>query len=77
MFRVKRKKKDKVVDEKRLGEIIKGELNDYIKREELQGYLERIERDKAKKKLWESLPAQKKLRLLRYALAKKGEQHGK
>lgn len=77
MFRLRRKKKDKVVGEKRLGEIIKGELSAYIKREELQGYLEDIERDKRKKELWDSLPAQKKMKVLRYALERKGEQHGK
>ncbi len=77
MFRFRRKKKGKVVDEKRIGEILKEELNGYIKREELQGYLEGIERDKEKKKLWDSLSVRKKLKLLRYSLVKKGEQYGK
>lgn len=75
-----RKKKEtvvKAVDEKHLSEIMRGELGEYVKREDLRDYLEEIERDKRKKKLWESLPAQKKIQVMRYALAKKGEQHGK
>lgn len=77
MFRLRRKKKAKAFDEKQLGGIIKGELADYIKREELQGYLENIDKDKRKKELWNSLPAYKKIKVLRYALEKKGGQHGK
>ena len=46
MLRLKRKNKGKGIDEKQLSEIMKEELSTYIKREELQGYLENIERDK-------------------------------
>lgn len=77
MFKLKRKKKAKAIDERRIGDLIKKELDDYIKREDLQGYLEGIEKDKKKKQLWDSLPAYKKIKVLRYALGKKGEQHGK
>jgi len=76
-MKLKRKQKGKVVDEKRIGEIIRSELNDYIKRDDLQEYLQEIERDKRKKKLWDSLPDRKKIKVLRYALEKKGEKHGK
>ena len=76
-LRLKRKGKSIPVSEKRLDEVIKGELNAYIKRDELQGYLEEIEKDKRKKLLWESLPSYKKVKVLKYVLEKKGEQHGK
>lgn len=79
MFRLRPKRKDKgkAMPDKRLGEILRGELGAYVKREELQEYLERIERDKKKKELWDSLPMSKKVKVLRYALTKKGEEHGK
>ena len=76
-MKLRRKQKGKAVDEKRIGEIIRSELNDYIKRDDLQEYLQEIERDKRKKKLWDSLPDRKKIKVLRYALEKKGEKHGK
>ena len=66
-----------VVDEERAGDIVQDKLSAYIKREDLKKYLEDIEKDKEKKKLWESLSASKKLKVLRYVLAKKGVQHGK
>lgn len=76
IFGRKRKSGGKGVDEKRLGEIIKDELASYIRREELREYMERIESDKRKKQLWDSLPTRKKIKLLRYALEKKGVEHG-
>ncbi len=77
MFRFRRKKKTRIIDEKHLSEIIQAELNGYIKREDLQEYLDDIEKDKGKKKLWDSLSAHKKIKLLRYAMGRKGEQHVK
>ncbi len=73
MFRRRRK----VVDEKRAGEIIKDNLSEYIKREDLKEYLESIEKDKKKKRVWDSLSVSKKRKVLQYVLKKKGEQHGK
>lgn len=75
MFNLFRKKKSSVVSEKRLGELVRNELHGYIKKEELQKELENIENDKKKKKLWDSLPAQKKLRILRYVSGKRGGLH--
>jgi len=72
-----RRKKSKVVDEKRTSEIVQEELSVYIRREDLKGYLEGIEKDKAKKKLWDSLSPSKKIKVLRYVLAKRGKQYGK
>lgn len=79
MFKLRLKRKDKgmVIPLKQLDEIIKGELGAYIKRDELHEYLENIERDKKKKELWDSLPARKKIKVLRYVLGKKGELYAK
>ncbi len=77
MFNLFRKKKRSVVSEKRLSELVRNELHGYIKKEELGKELENIENDKRKKKLWDSLPGQKKLRILRYVAGKRGESHGK
>ena len=77
MFRLRRKSKNKPVDEKRLVEILNQELNSYIRQENLQAYLDTIERDKKKKELWDSLSSHKKLKLLRYALEKRGDIHAK
>ena len=76
---LRRKGKDKSpnIDKKSLEEIVQQRLADYVRREDLQEYLENIERDKKKKQLWDSLPVNKKIKVLQYALKKKGEQHGK
>lgn len=79
-FRIKQRKKEKPeksINEKRLREILKDDLGDYIKREDLSKYLEVIEREKKKKVLWDSLSAYKKIKLLRYAIGKKGMKDGK
>lgn len=76
MFR--RRKKNKIIDEKRASEIVQGKLTDYLRQEDLKKYLEGIEKDKEKKEKWDSLSTAKKIKVLRYALAKKkGGQHGK
>lgn len=75
MFLFKRKTKVSRIDEKKLYEIVRNELHGYIKKEELQKELENIEGDKRKKKLWDSLPDQKKLRILRYVSGKRGGLH--
>ncbi len=71
------KRKNKVVDEKRATEIVQDKLSGYIKRDDLKDFFEGIEKDKRRKEVWDSLSAQKKLKVLRYALLKKGKQHGK
>lgn len=76
MFLFRRKKRGGGIDEKQLSKVIEQELSDYIKREELGQYLKNIEKDKKKKQLWDSLPARKKIKLLRYALEKKGVEYG-
>ena len=73
MFR----RKSKVIDEKRAKEIVQDKLSAYIKQEDLKKYLEDIEKDKEKKRLWDSLSTAKKIKLMKYVLAKKGVKHGK
>lgn len=79
MLRLKRKTKNKGqgVDERRLNEILQEELHDYIKQEDLQWYLDRIERDKKKKAVWGSLSMRKKIKVLRYVSKKEGGKHAK
>lgn len=68
-----RKKKKKIkLDDKELQALIHKELEPYIKRDELQEYLAKIQGDEAKKKIWDNLSTRKKIKLLRYVLAKRG-----
>lgn len=76
-LRLRRKGKGQAVDEKSLSNILKQELDGYVRREDLKGYFEEIERDKKKKALWDSLSEYKKLKILRYVLKKKGARHDK
>jgi glucan phosphorylase len=64
-------------NELRVKDMIHEELQSYIKRDDLEKQLEKIERDKEKRRLWNSLSARKKLRLLRYLEGKKEASHGK
>lgn len=77
LFLRRKKKEQQGIDGKQLSELVQQELSRYMTREELQEYLAKIEKDKKKKQVWDSLSAQKKLKLLRYAQAKKGAEHGK
>jgi hypothetical protein len=65
-------KKDKL----EMVDIIQQELTPYIKREELQEYLAKIEKDEKKKQLWASLSTKRKIKLLKYVLGERRE-HGK
>lgn len=76
-MKLRRKGKTKVLDEKKVSKIIEQELSVYVKQDELREYLANIEKDKKKKELWDSMTTHKKIRVLRYVLAKKGVQHGK
>ncbi len=74
-FLKRRVKKEKVgVEKKEMMAAIEKELAPYIKREELKEYLNKIEEDERKKKIWESLTLHKKIRFLRYLSERK---HGK
>ena len=76
-FLRRRKNKLKTVDKKEMDKVIEQGLAGYIKREELQEYLEKIKKDEKKKELWDSLSRSKKLKVLRHVMAKKGVGHGK
>lgn len=70
------KQKDEL-DKKGIEDIVQQELASYVKRDELQEYLAKIKADENKKKLWDSLSTHKKIKVLKYVLGKKGEEHGK
>jgi len=72
-----RKKKEDTVTQKNLTEALQRELGDYIKREDLREYLAEIDKDEKRKKLWSSLSTRKKIKVLRYVVKKRGEEHGK
>ncbi len=74
--RPKKKKLDKG-EEARLNEMMQRALGVYVKREELEKCLANIEKDENRRKLWASLSTRKKIKVLRSALEKKGEKHGK
>ncbi len=73
-----RRKKAKInPDDKNLQVLIRKELEPYIRRDDVQDYLRKIRRDEHKKELWDGLSTRTKIKLLRYVLDKKGEEHGK
>ena len=78
-FSFKSKKKTKRnLDSDEVKNIVQQELEPYLKREDVQSYLNKIEHDKEKKKIWDGLSNQTRLKLLRYAASKKnGERSGK
>ncbi len=76
-MKIRRKSKVRIVDEKGLLSVVRKELDGYVSREELKKILSDIQKDEERKKLWDALPTQKKVTLLRYVLKKRGEQGGK
>jgi len=71
-LKVRPKKKPKTipVDRTELEAIQQG-METHITREELREYLDKIEKDKEKKKVWDNLSARKKIKVLKYALERK------
>jgi hypothetical protein len=69
-----KKKHPKPISKKDVDVALQDALSPYIKREELEGYLKKIEKDKRKKALWDGLSNQKKIRLLRYLASRKKEE---
>lgn len=76
MFRLKKKQK-RPLNEPEIHALVQKELDGYIKREDLQDYLKKIERDEKKKRIWDGLSTRKKIKLLKYALSRKGGKDGK
>jgi len=68
--RPRRKAKAKSVDKKDLEALYQG-LETRITREELKEYLDKIEKDKDKKRVWAGLSTHKKIKVLRYAVERK------
>lgn len=77
MFRLRRKRRDVNLDGRQLREIMQKELVEYIKQEDLQHYLDKIESDKEQKKTWDGWSLRKRMKVLRYVAKKEGGKHGK
>ncbi len=75
MLRFKNKRserKKRKLEDKHTIDVVQNELTGYLKSDELKEHLAEIEKDEAKKKLWNSLSPIKKLKVLRHMAAKKG-----
>ena len=75
-FKLRKKKKKAGIETKDVNTIIQQELVPYMKREEVLEYLRKMEKDKKKKELWDSLSVRKKVAILKYVARKKGEKSG-
>lgn len=76
-LKLRRKKKQPEVDMAGIQSLVQKELEEYTKREDVQEHLKAIQRDEKRRKLWSSLSPRRKIKLLRYVVAKKGERGGK
>jgi predicted nucleic acid-binding protein len=52
--------------------LVQQELQGYIKRENLQEYIDKIQRDREKKKIWDGMSTRQKLMLVRHIAQKRG-----
>lgn len=73
----RRKKSQALLVSKEVQTIVQKELEPYATNEDVKEYLAKIESDEKKKKIWDSLTPLKKVKLLRYVIAKRGVAHGK
>lgn len=71
------KKKEKPLTRKDIGALLQGELEPYMKREDVKSYLKEIQRDERKREVWNRLSNRTKLRLLRYLVNKKENKNAK
>jgi hypothetical protein len=53
-------------------DLLNQELQGYIKREDLQRYLDKIQHDKETKRLWDMMSIHQKIKLLRHIASKRG-----
>jgi DNA-binding phage protein len=74
LFGGKKKKVIRVVKvkENNIKDIVHGELQGYIKREDLQKYIDNIQNDKDKKRIWDGLSTRQKTKVLRRIAEKRG-----
>lgn len=66
--KLKLKKQPKISkkDKKELSEMVHGEMSQYVSREELTEYYNKIQKDENKRRIWNSLPPNKKVLFLKY-----------
>ena len=64
-LKLKKSKIDKK-EKKEIAEIVEKQMTQYVSHEELAKYYKQIEKDDNKKRIWNSLPANKKIRFLKY-----------
>lgn len=72
-----KKKQNKILERKDIDVLLESALAPFIKREELKEYLDKIERDKEKKKLWDTLSLRKKIEVVRYVMNKRSSENAK
>jgi hypothetical protein len=72
-FRLKKKQSSKAENDN-IRSVVQDELTPYLKREDVQAYIKKIERDKNRKRIWDRLSDMQKLKLLRYVTNKRGGQ---
>ena len=70
-FRKKQKPQSKITEES-VQQLIHKELDGYIKRDEVQDYLRKINSDKERKAIWNGLSDTKRLQVLKYLERKRG-----
>ena len=73
----KQKKTQPVANEVGIREILNQQLAPYMKQEDVLKLIKKIESDKEKKKIWDSLSTLKKIKLLRYLSSKREATSGK
>lgn len=72
-LRIGRKKKQKIIpDKSQVEDIVRHQLDTYVKREDLRGVLDGIEKDKRKNEILKSLGPRRRMKLLRYIQKQKG-----
>ena len=72
-----KKRKQAVAEDQRMKEAIQRELGGYLKNEDVKEYLAKIKKEESRVRLWESLSARKKIKILKYVLAKRRDKDDK
>lgn len=71
------KRKEKPLSRNELSMMLQKSLEPYMQREDVKKYLQEINRDERKRKIWDGLSNRTKLKLLRYLVARKDKQNAK
>lgn len=72
-FHFKKKPTKKEFNEQRVNEMLKESLSPFMTKEDVDKYLQKIERDKEKRRIWNSMTARQKMKLLLYLSSKRGD----